>query len=133
MYRLRQYFLLAVATLLTFFLVTTSSQAWSSCEAKSYGYFCSWGDGYIQVNQWDFFSGQNPARNWFYNAGSTAYANPTPKCVRAGHGGGNVYRQTCDTLHSVSHSYPTCDCGGIYVGTKNAGTGPKEITSYGAH
>jgi hypothetical protein len=98
------------------------------------GYTCSWGyEGPTGAGAWWFFDGANPARNWYANQGLDNYATAVGKCVRAGMGGGQIYRERCGWTHHVAQEYARCNCGGIYVGTQNLASGSRQINSMGWH
>lgn len=93
---------------------------------------CAW-NANIGPNSWRFFTAAEPKRNWWRNTGNDTYANPVGKCVRVGNGSGWIYAQTCNYTHLVSQTYPTCNCGGLFAGTKNLAGGVRYILSHGFH
>lgn len=111
-----------------------TAQAGHCVENTGGGWTCSWGyNGETGSGAWWFFDGANPGRNWYANQGADFYANHVYKCVRAGLGGGQIYRQTCNNNQTTAQSYARCNCGGVYVGTYNGASGPRQINSMGWH
>lgn len=107
--------LLAVLLLLGLALVSPASS-----RAGVDGYNC----GLMNPNTW---CQNGAARNFWFNESHETYTGNVFVCLKEiRQSNGSLYSSACGYT-PVSHTFPQCNCGGIYPLMQNLATGPRQL------
>ena len=92
----------------------------SSSQAATDGYEC----GAMAPNAW---CRNYAARNFWYNESHETYSGNVFVCLKeVRQSNGSTYSSACGYT-TVSHTFPLCNCGGIYPMMQNLASGSRQL------